>query len=479
MAHDVFISYAREDKSVADTICARLEAERIRCWMAPRDILAGDWREAIMNAIEGSRLMVFILSSHSNQSKDAGNEIQNAVNKGITIVPFLIEAVVLSKSLEYNLAKVHWLDALTPPLERHIAHLVDTVRRFLAGGGLPEGPLGTPGLPRAAEGPVRPRADKRTRIGRYAFVAACLLVALLAVYYEGIGPLVASRLAEAEVLVRSHRWVTYNLPEGEGEYNPNPDLQRAARELLAIRRAGFDGVITFTSAGGYVQIPRLAREADLRVIAGIWNPRDSMEVAGAIRQREYVDGYCVGNNGLMRKDSYSFDELAAAIRRVRFRTGRPVTTSEKIGLYLSDARLLAVGDWVFPDVHVSVKDAEGGQPVADAVRDATQTISMAQQIGHRKERGNRPILLKMVMYPMGGVSQASLDEQTRFFVAILDGRRDALPDMPCEASVSVHSAFDIPWKRGYPYFEWDRYTGLLEADGTPRPAAVEIVKRLP
>ena len=41
MSHDVFISYASQDKSTADAICNALEQKRIRCWIAPRDVLPG------------------------------------------------------------------------------------------------------------------------------------------------------------------------------------------------------------------------------------------------------------------------------------------------------------------------------------------------------------------------------------------------------------------------------------------------------
>ncbi|NQT71340.1 MAG: toll/interleukin-1 receptor domain-containing protein [Chloroflexi bacterium] len=39
MAHDVFISYSTNDKTVADAVCATLESQKIRCWIAPRDAL--------------------------------------------------------------------------------------------------------------------------------------------------------------------------------------------------------------------------------------------------------------------------------------------------------------------------------------------------------------------------------------------------------------------------------------------------------
>jgi hypothetical protein len=41
MAHDVFISYSKNDKLTADAVGAKLEAAHIRCWIAPRDIFAG------------------------------------------------------------------------------------------------------------------------------------------------------------------------------------------------------------------------------------------------------------------------------------------------------------------------------------------------------------------------------------------------------------------------------------------------------
>jgi TIR domain len=40
-AHDVFISYSHEDKPVANATCAVLERNRVRCWIAPRDVELG------------------------------------------------------------------------------------------------------------------------------------------------------------------------------------------------------------------------------------------------------------------------------------------------------------------------------------------------------------------------------------------------------------------------------------------------------
>lgn len=132
MAHDAFISYSTKDKPIADAACAKLESRGIRCWIAPRDILPGsDWGEAIIDAINQSSLMILVFSSSANASPQIKREVERAVNKGIPIIPFRIENVPLSKSLEYFISTPHWLDALTQPLEQHLDYLSQTVSLFL------------------------------------------------------------------------------------------------------------------------------------------------------------------------------------------------------------------------------------------------------------------------------------------------------------------------------------------------------------
>lgn len=126
--HDVFISYAQQDKPVADAVCAKLEARNIRCWIAPRDVPPGkDFPEAIIDGIEGGRIVVVIFSAHANSSPHVLRELTNAVNKARIIIPFRIEDVLPSKSMEYLISVPHWLDAVTPPLERHIDLLAKTI----------------------------------------------------------------------------------------------------------------------------------------------------------------------------------------------------------------------------------------------------------------------------------------------------------------------------------------------------------------
>jgi formylglycine-generating enzyme required for sulfatase activity len=132
MPHDVFISYSPRDKPIADAVCATLENNGIRCWIAPRDILAGmDRGEALIDAINSSRVFILIFSSSANESRDIKREVERAVSKGIIVVPFRIEDVPLSKSLEYFISVPHWLDALTPPIEKHLITLAEKIHLLL------------------------------------------------------------------------------------------------------------------------------------------------------------------------------------------------------------------------------------------------------------------------------------------------------------------------------------------------------------
>lgn len=94
MAHDVFISYPHQDKAVADAACAKLEAQGVRYWIAPRDIApSAEWAASIVEAIDECKLMVLIFSSHANQSRQVRREVQQAFDGEKAVVPFRIENV--------------------------------------------------------------------------------------------------------------------------------------------------------------------------------------------------------------------------------------------------------------------------------------------------------------------------------------------------------------------------------------------------
>jgi hypothetical protein len=129
MERNVFISYSQPDYDCAMELVARMEKEGIHCWIAPRDIApSADWAAEIIDAISNARVMVLVFSSSSNSSAQVRREVERAVHKQVSILPFRIENVLPSKSLEYFLSAQHWLDAFPPPREPHYARLADYLR---------------------------------------------------------------------------------------------------------------------------------------------------------------------------------------------------------------------------------------------------------------------------------------------------------------------------------------------------------------
>jgi hypothetical protein len=146
MDFDAFISYATADKTAADAACAVLEASGIRCWVAPRDISPGrEYAAAIIDAIDRCRVMVLIFSSNANDSAQVRREIERAASKGVAIMPVRIEKVVPTKSMEYFLGDIHWLDAMTPPIENHLQQLAATIKALLSAETAAVGEMSAPG----------------------------------------------------------------------------------------------------------------------------------------------------------------------------------------------------------------------------------------------------------------------------------------------------------------------------------------------
>jgi TIR domain len=133
MPYDVFISHSSSDRLVADAVCSRLESAGVRCWIAPRNINPGEgWSAAILRGIEACRLMVLVFSDDANESAHVRREVAHACDHELIVIPMRIRDVKPKGDLQYYLNELHWLDALTPPLERHLETLTARVAHLLS-----------------------------------------------------------------------------------------------------------------------------------------------------------------------------------------------------------------------------------------------------------------------------------------------------------------------------------------------------------
>jgi hypothetical protein len=124
LANSVYISHSTKDREAAGEICAALEADGIRCWIAPRDIKPGEeWPLAICKAITSSEAMIIIFSKNANTSKDVANDIILAMNTGVPVVPIKIEQYEPTGKMLYYLAGQQWYEAISGLKEEIITQI--------------------------------------------------------------------------------------------------------------------------------------------------------------------------------------------------------------------------------------------------------------------------------------------------------------------------------------------------------------------
>ena len=106
---DAFISYSTADSAEAYSVRNFLRRSGCTCWMAPDDIPAGsDYADAIPKAISDCRVFILILSVDAQNSIWVRKELDKALDKGKTVIPFMLSDFKLSDSFDFLLGNAQW-----------------------------------------------------------------------------------------------------------------------------------------------------------------------------------------------------------------------------------------------------------------------------------------------------------------------------------------------------------------------------------
>jgi TolB-like protein len=131
-APDVFLSYASPDSAVVGIVCEALEHEGVACWVAPRNVVPGEfYADAIVHAIDASRVLVLVLSQNAASSPHVLREVERASSKRHPVISLRIDLAPLPPALEYFLNSSHWLDASASGIDRALPKLVDAVQHLV------------------------------------------------------------------------------------------------------------------------------------------------------------------------------------------------------------------------------------------------------------------------------------------------------------------------------------------------------------
>ena len=125
----VFVSHASADGETALRFVTALELHGIRCWLAPRDVVAGaQYADAIVRAISESPVFLVLLSAHSIASAHVGREVERAGSKGRRFLALRLDSAPLTPALEYFLSESQWVDLAQGEPAAH-ARLLQAIRQ--------------------------------------------------------------------------------------------------------------------------------------------------------------------------------------------------------------------------------------------------------------------------------------------------------------------------------------------------------------
>jgi hypothetical protein len=132
VAHHVYLSYSSWDRPVAGVACRELEATGISCWVAPRAVTPGsDWTAAISAAVAACRLVVLILSTRSDSSRNVHQEVKRAVKDGKQVAAVRIAEFAPGPVPLAPIRHLHCLDAAHRPLPEAVQSLADNIHQTL------------------------------------------------------------------------------------------------------------------------------------------------------------------------------------------------------------------------------------------------------------------------------------------------------------------------------------------------------------
>lgn len=114
MAHDIFISYSREDSAIVDRIDEELNKYGISSFVDRSHIdLGEDFAEVISKSLFECEVLLFVWSENSNNSENAANEIALAIDFQKTIISFKIGNFTPDYKLAYRLVRFNRIDTTT------------------------------------------------------------------------------------------------------------------------------------------------------------------------------------------------------------------------------------------------------------------------------------------------------------------------------------------------------------------------------
>ena len=107
---DIFISYSRKDTDIVKLIYDWLEKAGYKCWLDIDGMFSGvSYKKVIVDAIKRSKILLFMSSENSNQSRNVISEVSIAMKYSKKIMPIRLDMSSYAESIEYDIINYDYI----------------------------------------------------------------------------------------------------------------------------------------------------------------------------------------------------------------------------------------------------------------------------------------------------------------------------------------------------------------------------------
>ena len=128
--NEIFISYSRHDSSVVHPFVNKIqEFLNIKCWIDMEGIESGDqFEDVIIEAINKSKIVLFMLSDNSIKSDWTKKEVYYAEGEQKRIIPIVIDNKGLRGWFKFHFGNIDYIDSNSPEL---VSKLIQNLKDWL------------------------------------------------------------------------------------------------------------------------------------------------------------------------------------------------------------------------------------------------------------------------------------------------------------------------------------------------------------
>jgi len=127
---EVFISYSREDKDRVLDLAARLRAAGVSLWIDQGGIDGATlWGEEIVNALEGSKVLLLAVTAAATKSHNVAKEVVLVSERKGHILPVHLEPTTIPASLKYPLAGIQHIEYYNGDADANLKVILRSLER--------------------------------------------------------------------------------------------------------------------------------------------------------------------------------------------------------------------------------------------------------------------------------------------------------------------------------------------------------------